>query len=179
MVFVLGALIGASILGTGAISIAKSVSDGMPGVFPQFLTPLWGVSSLILPGIFSFFTFTLIYYILPNTKVGWRDAIVGGLFGAFLFEIVKNSFVWGIGAMITSNPTYGVIGVLVGFLFWVYISASILLLGAELTSEIPRVLRGDYAGQSPKITLREMWNMIIRFVKGLFVEQQEENREER
>lgn len=57
---------------------------------------------------------------------------------------------------------------MVAFLFWVYISAAILLFGAEVASEYPRVLRGDYpeTEKKPPIPLRDR---VAKQVRSLFV----------
>ena len=45
---------------------------------------------------------------------------------------------------------FGSLGAVVAFLFWVYLSANILLLGAELVSEIPDVVAGRFDAPKPR-----------------------------
>ena len=43
------------------------------------------------------------------------------------------------------DAVYGSLGAAVALLFWIYVSAIIMLLGAELSSEYPKVFRGERA----------------------------------
>jgi len=76
--------------------------------------------------------FTVIFRILPDGKVSYKDAIIGAAFTASLFIVGKSV----IGAYIGSSSTasiYGVAGSLIIILLWVYYSAIILYFGAEFT----------------------------------------------
>lgn len=80
---------------------------------------------------------TLIYNILPDARVTWRDAFVGAMVTAVLFAI--GQFLFGIFLEQTDiGSTYGVAGSLVILISWVYYAAHILLLGAEFTQVYAR-----------------------------------------
>jgi len=162
MVFLFGLLIGFSVLGTVAISILGNIGINFG----------WLAASLVLPGALSFLTFTFLFKILPNAKVLWKDAVFGGLFTAILFEVTKNIYVVIVSSIANDDATYGTASAFVGFLIWVHISCLILLLGAELTSEIPRVRRGDYKDSGQKVSLSR--EFITKKAKGLFVSQKPE-----
>lgn len=87
----------------------------------------------VLPFTFMVIAFTLLYTLVPNCPVKIRHALTGALAAAVLFEGAKQAFA----AYVTRVPTYAVIyGSLATvplFLFWIYISWLIALLGAELT----------------------------------------------
>lgn len=77
------------------------------------------------------FLFTLIYRYLPDTRVAWTDAWVGGLSASILFSLGK----WAIGLYIGRSAvasSYGAAGTLVVILLWVYYSALLFLYGAEV-----------------------------------------------
>lgn len=79
----------------------------------------------------------LIYNILPDARVTWRDAFVGAMVTAVLFAI--GQFLFGIFLEQTDvGSTYGVAGSLVILISWVYYAAHILLLGAEFTQVYAR-----------------------------------------
>jgi membrane protein len=76
--------------------------------------------------------FALIYKVLPDVKLSWREVWVGALVTAGLFSIGKLVIGLYLG---TANiaTTYGAAGSVVVILVWVYYSAQIILLGAEFT----------------------------------------------
>ncbi len=76
--------------------------------------------------------FALIYKILPDVKLSWRDVWAGAAVAALLFTIGKYLLGLYLGRGSTTS-TYGVAGSLVGILIWIYYSAQILLFGAEFT----------------------------------------------
>jgi len=68
---------------------------------------------------------------------------------------------------------FGSLGAVAAFLFWVYLSANILLLGAEVASEYPRVLRGDYAEARPP-PARPLRETVRARLRGLFVHERKD-----
>ena len=76
--------------------------------------------------------FAMIFKILPDAKIDWRDVWIGAVVTAALFTVGKA----GIGAYLGHSgltETYGAAGSVVVLLMWVYYSALILLFGAEFT----------------------------------------------
>jgi membrane protein len=87
----------------------------------------------LLPMLLSTAAFTLLYAAVPNCRVPLRNAFVGALVVAVLFETAKRSFAF----FVTQSPSYqliyGAFAAVPLFLLWIYISWVIILLGAELT----------------------------------------------
>lgn len=101
--------------------------SGLPGV-----SYLWQIANLVISFGFVTVFFALIYKILPDVKMPWRDVWVGAAVAALLFTIGKLLLGLYLGrSSVTSS--YGIAGALVGILIWVYYSAQILLFGAEFT----------------------------------------------
>ena len=78
------------------------------------------------------FLFTVIFQYVPDAKVRWRDALVGGWFTGLFFTIGKVLIGYYIGR---SDPgsVFGAAGSLAVALLWIYFSTAILLFGAEFT----------------------------------------------
>jgi hypothetical protein len=76
--------------------------------------------------------FGLIYKVVPDVEIGWRDVIYGALFTAVLFTIGKAAIGLYLGKASVGSP-YGAAGSLVVLVVWVYYSAQILFFGAEFT----------------------------------------------
>ena len=130
---------------------------------------LWDAGSLLIPFTLSFSAFLVLYWIVPNTPVKPRDVWPGALVAALLFELTKFGFSIYLETLGQSNVVFGALGGVAIFLFWVFISANILLFGAEIAAEYPRVRRGDYdtGDHGPSEPLRDR---IRRSIRHLFVE---------
>jgi membrane protein len=77
--------------------------------------------------------FAMIFKWLPDTKVAWRDVVLGALVTSFLFTIGKFGIGFYLGKASVAS-SYGAAGSVVILLVWVYYSALILYFGAEFTN---------------------------------------------
>ena len=85
--------------------------------------------------------FAIIFKVLPDAKVAWRDVWVGAGLTAALFTIGKFALGLYLGKSNVASG-YGAAGSLVLVLLWVYYSAQILLYGAEFTQVYANRLGG-------------------------------------
>ncbi len=103
---------------------------------------------LKLPAFFiSFAIFLVIYKYLPNTKTYWRDIWLGAIIAAALFETGKNLFLWYLENFAQYDQVYGNVASVIVLMMWTYITAFILILGAEFASEYARMKRGVRRGR--------------------------------
>ena len=114
-----------------ASAALAAVSKYLAIVFPTAQIALQavdvGLSLLLISGIFA-----AMYKVLPDTPIAWRDVAVGAVLTTVLFQAGK----YGIALYVASSDpasSFGAAGALIVFLVWVYYSALIFLLGAELT----------------------------------------------
>jgi len=104
--------------------------------YVQSLLPGGIVIALAVYLIFDFavvvLLFAMIFKLLPDAKVQWRDVWIGAVMTAILFGIGKwlLGFYLGSGA---AGSAYGAASSLITLLLWVYYSSQILLFGAEFT----------------------------------------------
>ena len=76
--------------------------------------------------------FAMIFKVLPDAKIRWRDVWMGSLMTAIFFLIGK----WALGLYLgsgTAASAYGAASSLITLLLWIYYSSQILLFGAEFT----------------------------------------------
>lgn len=66
----------------------------------------------------------------------WRWISVGSVFAASAWLAVSSVFSWYLGNFANYNATYGALGAVVGLMMWVWLSTIVVLIGAELNSEI-------------------------------------------
>ena len=138
MVMVLGAVFIFSVSVTGFFRWATAIQVGDLG-----LTDILGGILLKLPAfIISFAMYLFVYRFLPDTKVYWRDVWLGAILAGVLFEIGKNLFLWYLDHFARFDQVYGNLESIVILMVWVYATASILILGAEICSEYARMRRG-------------------------------------
>lgn len=91
----------------------------------------------MLPFVVTFFTLWLLYGVVPNCKVSHRDATIGALLGALLFEIVRWGFLVFVRHAQTYQQIYGAaLAAIPIFLLWIYISWVIVILSASIAASI-------------------------------------------
>ena len=88
----------------------------------------------VLPLLVTFFTLWLMYSVIPNCKVSRRDAAVGALLGAVLFEIARWGFTLFVRNAHSYQQIYGVLAAIPIFLLWVYLSWTIVILAASIAA---------------------------------------------
>lgn len=128
MVLTIAFLLLVSLVISAAISIAVSyLGDRLPASAVVYQAVNASVSFAIIAMLFA-----AMYRVLPDAHVAWRDALVGGIATAVLFVLGKLGISTYLGAQDVGSA-YGAAGSVVVLLVWVYYSAMIFLLGAELT----------------------------------------------
>lgn len=115
-----------------ANTLIESFMDTLRQKFPDITVVLLYVFNLALTLLIIWFLFAIIFKVLPDAKIRWKDVSVGALFTALIFMLAKFVISFYIG---NSNigSTYGTAGSLVVLLLWIYFSAIILYFGAEFT----------------------------------------------
>lgn len=133
-------LMGLSLMLTSYITslpIINSAADTV-GLKSEFL--------LLVPVAMTMAAFTLVYLIVPNKKVPFLHAIVGGLTATILFELSKKGFAYYISNNKTYSNLYGALATIPIFLVWIYISWLVTLLGA-MTTRAMSLFDFSYPGQ--------------------------------
>lgn len=110
------------------------VSDWITARFPDYLLVLVMVLNFAISlGIITLL-FALMFKILPDAKVRWRDVWYGSVFTALLFVIGKFALSLYFGKAEPAS-TYGAAGSIILILLWVSYSCMLVFLGAEFTKE--------------------------------------------
>lgn len=89
--------------------------------------------------LFTTSAFTLLYLMVPNRPVDWRDAAWGGLVAAIAFELVKRLFAGFVSQSPSYTMVYGAVAAIPIFLLWIYLCWLITLFGAVLAASLPIV----------------------------------------
>ncbi|MCL4487433.1 MAG: YihY/virulence factor BrkB family protein [Chloroflexi bacterium] len=103
--------------------------------------------------ILGVFVFALLYRYIPfDPTIRWKNVWWPALLASALWEIAKLAFAWYITNMALLNFVYGSIGAVIALMIWGYITAVILLAGAEMAA----VLSGARQRIGPGIQLWEL-----------------------
>ncbi|RYG52712.1 MAG: YihY/virulence factor BrkB family protein, partial [Chitinophagaceae bacterium] len=125
----LGFLLLVSLTLTGLI---ESFNQRLQRMFPDVALVIFYIVNLALTLGISMLIFAVIFKVLPDATIRWRDVMFGSFFTAILFLLGK----FGISLYVSNSDigsTYGAAGSLAVLLIWIYYSSIILYIGAEFT----------------------------------------------
>ena len=107
-------------------ALAQFASAGWPHYFAR-----------LLPFLLELTACTLLYCIIPNCAVRWRDGLAGAAVAAAVIEILKVGFSFYIGTWASYQSVYGAIAAVPIFLLWMYVTWNAVLLGAVVAANLP------------------------------------------
>jgi membrane protein len=113
-------------------TVMDILSNHLQQIFTHITVKVFYVLNLVL--VFSIITtmFTIIFKVLPDGKVNWRDALMGASFTTLFFLLGKFLISYYLSHS-TITSVYGAAGSIVAILLWIYYSSIILYFGAEFT----------------------------------------------
>ena len=118
------------------VSLVVSAGLAAVGTYLDRLPPAFEFVGRILNFVLSTgvitLLFALMFKVLPDVKMSWRDVWLGAFVTAILFAVGKGAIGLYLGQSALSS-SYGAAGSFVVLLVWIYYSAQILFFGAELT----------------------------------------------
>lgn len=125
-----------------ALTASRGMVSGLPGGLRFLLDSLQ--FALVMVGMAA------LYRYVPNTRVRWSHALVGGLFVAGGLELAKSALAWYLAKVPTYSVVYGTFATVPILLVWFYVAWVIVLLGAVVTAYLPSLLAGiARRGNSP------------------------------
>jgi len=129
LIISLGFLLMVSLIINGAL---LAVSDRLKTFLPDITVVVFNIINVVTSFIVITVLFGVIFKVLPDVKINWKDVRSGAIFTSVLFMLGR--LVIGIYVGMSANSsTYGAAGSLIAILLWVYYSAVILYFGAEFT----------------------------------------------
>lgn len=128
----------------------------------------------VLPYLVMWAAFTAIYIFMPNVKVQFRAALIGGIFGGTLWQLAQWGYLNFQVGVARYNAIYGTMAALPIFMVWIYLSWVIVLLGLEVTYSVQnlRSIRREICGKDVNFASRELVALTIllataaNFLKG-------------
>ncbi|MGB5539929.1 MAG: YihY/virulence factor BrkB family protein [Gammaproteobacteria bacterium] len=130
-VITIGPVLIFSAVGFTATILDTEIAQKLASV--ELLGTLFVYLGWLVPYILVCLAFTFIYVIMPNTRVEFRAALVGGVIAGVLWKVTG----WGFATFIVSSARYAAIyssfAILILLLIWMYLSWLILLVGSQIT----------------------------------------------
>ncbi|MBV8888585.1 MAG: YihY family inner membrane protein [Alphaproteobacteria bacterium] len=90
-----------------------------------------------VPFLLELVACTLLYCVIPNCTVRWRDGALGAVTATVAIEILKIGYSIYIGAVTSYQTIYGAIAAIPIFLLWLYLAWMAVLLGAVVAANLP------------------------------------------
>ncbi len=144
-------LLGVSLsLSSYALSASKGWVGGMHGGLRMLLDAMEFVLVIL--------AMAALYRYVPNARVRWSHALLGGLFVSLGIESAKKLLAWYLAQVPTYSVVYGTFATLPILLIWIYLAWVIVLLGAVVAAYLPSLLggiarRGDTPGWGFQLAL--------------------------
>jgi len=126
---------------------------------------IWGT---ILPYLLISAVFTIIYIIVPNTKVKLWPALIGGIIAGIFWQVSSILFAKGVASSAKYFAIYSTLAIVILFMIWQYISWLIVLIGAQISYCAQKI---DYSGINLKATeisskLKERITLSVMYIVG-------------
>jgi membrane protein len=155
-----------------ATTVVESLGKRLQDRFPDITVVVFYIINLLLTLSVVTLLFAVIFKVLPDAKIGWKDVWPGSIFTAILFVIGKFLISLYI-AKSNVGGTYGTAGSLVILILWIYYSSIILYFGAVFTKQFAL----EYAHQIRPNKFAVIMNTIEVEAGNQSVQQGEANKE--
>lgn len=127
----LGPVLFILVIGLTSSTQLKSVQETLL-TMPLLIGAFTDLLFQFLPFVLLSMGFAVFYAVLPNTKVEWRAALVGGVVGGSLWQINNLLSVLYVSRVVANNKVYGSLGMVPVVMIGLYFSWLILLFGAQV-----------------------------------------------
>ena len=152
---------------SSGLSIFISTTIKLP-YFQFILDPIVLMAFKVAPYIITCLLFTVVYMIIPNTKVKFRNAFWAGLVAGLAFQVFQYFYINGQIWVAKYNAIYGSFAALPLLLLWVQLSWLICLFGAELAYASQNIRNFNFEHDTNNIS-RRYYDFITILITTLIV----------
>lgn len=139
-----------------------------------FFGPVVNFGFQTAPYILIWLAFSLLYAIMPNTRVNWKSALIAAVLAGTTFQLFQFAYINLQIGVSKYNAIYGSFAALPLFLIWLQISWLIVLMGAELAFANQNVEQYEHESEmgeismefTKKLTVLVMQQIIERFISN-------------
>lgn len=126
---------------TGVLAVSSIVIGIVTGILQEAAadmltrvpgggTAVWLIG-LLLPIFLIFLAFWVIYKVVPNRPITWREVLPGAVVAALLWTVLRFGFTWYATSVANYDSAFGPISTGITLLVFLYFASVIVLLGAE------------------------------------------------
>lgn len=138
---------------SSGVSIFVKTSLNNNEVWMAF-SPIINFLIQLIPYIVTCLVFSFIYYVIPNTKVRLKNALVSGLLTGSIFQIFQYLYINGQIWVNSYNAIYGSFAAVPLLLLWIQATWMIVLLGGEITYASQNLHNFMFEKESKKVSFR-------------------------
>jgi len=143
--------------------------------FFSLLSPVLRFGVKFIPYIINWIVFTIMYMVIPNTRVRFYNAMLAGILAGSAFQLFQILYINGQVYLSRFNVVYGSFAAIPLLLLWLQISCLIILLGAEISYASQNIKNFDYEVDTKNISSRYK-NFLTLFITHLVVKQFEDQK---
>jgi len=139
--------------GSGNVFVATKLSNIASSVEMVNLSSFVVFLMKLFPYVMTWLLFTLLYIIMPNTRVKFPSALIAGILAGTAFQVTQYIYIDLQMFMTRTNAIYGSFAALPLLLIWIRMSWQIVLFGAEVSFANQNVDLYEYENESQQISL--------------------------
>jgi membrane protein len=159
---------------SSTITVYLSNAVSGDGVLAEQLNTLVQFLVKLIPYGLMFMLFTIVYVVMPNTKVNFKYGLYAGLIAGVIFQGTQSVYFYFQSEAVRASAIYGTFVTLPLFLIWLQISWLIVLLGAEISFAYQNIEKYEFEREALHIspynrrmlTFLVMHSIVKKFKQG-------------
>ena len=140
-------------------------------MFPllSYIGPVLSFFVSLIPYVLIWLIFTLLYIIMPNTKVNFKSAFIGGVIAGTMFQFLQWAYILFQSSITSYGAVYGSFAALPLFLIWMQFSWLIVLFGAEVAFANQNVEHYEIESESINISIHLKRTVTMLLLKEIIL----------
>lgn len=120
------------------MSVGQRALGWLGGIFrlPAGLVPLWNVGRFVVLAVVMFAAVGFLYALAQDARRPGGEVVPGALLAVAAWMVLSAAYAWYVEHVADYDRLYGTLGTVVVLLIWLYLTAVILIMGAELNGVI-------------------------------------------
>ena len=118
-----------------------------------YLNPFIMFIVRLIPYLLLWIIFTILYMVMPNTKVNFTSALLAGIIAGTLFQLVQWGYIYFQVGVSRYNAIYGSFAALPLLLMWMQVSWLVVLFGAEISFANQNIDQYEYESETRNMSI--------------------------